>query len=257
MNATMSLAGTQRAFAAWLLHRDAGKAPGVVAADDGERAIRLDLYADGYRWRLVDVLGHDYPVLRASIGQARFDVLAEAYLHAHPSRHPSVRHLGAGFARWLATHTQEIPALADLARLEWVHGEVFDAADAPSATADALATLSPDAWPALRWSLHPAVRRISLRSNAIAVLDAHADDTLPPELRSRPATPWLLWRHAFDVHWRRLPRDEAAALAAVARGVPFADWCVRLGGETPALRAAGLLKRWLADGLLTGLRTTS
>jgi len=29
---------------------------------------------------------------------------------------------------------------------------------------------------------------------------------------------------------------------------------MRLPGPTPALRAAGLLKRWLTDGLLTGLR---
>lgn len=253
MTATMPLARTQRAFAAWLLHRDAAKAPGIVAVDEGDRAVRLGIYADGYRWRLVDVLGDDYPVLRASLGQDRFDTLAEAYLHAHPSRHPSVRHVGAGFARWLATRTQEAPAPADLARLEWAQGEVFDAADADTASIDTLATLSPDAWPALRWSLHPAVRRIRLRSNAIALLDAHAGNALLPALRSQPVTTWLLWRHAFDVHWRRLPRDEAMALAAVARGAPFADWCARLPGAVPALRAAGLLKRWLTDGLLTDL----
>ena len=254
MTATMPLAGTQRAFAAWLLHRHVGTAPDIVAACDGERAIRLDLYADGYRWRLVDVLRHDYPVLRASLGQDRFDALAEAYLHAHPSRHPSVRHVGTGFARWLATRTPEAPALADLARLEWAQGEVFDAAEADTADIGAMATLPADAWPALRLSLHPAVRRVHLRSNAAALLEAHAGGAVLPALRRQPLATWLLWRHAFDVHWRRLARDEAAALAAVARGVPFVDWCARLPGPTPALRAAGLLKRWLTDGLLTGLR---
>lgn len=256
MNATMPLAGTQQAFAAWLLHRDAGSAPAIAVRDDGERTARLELYADGYRWRLIEVLGHDYPVLRAALGHDRFDALAEAYLHAHPSRDPSVRHVGGRFARWLADHAPDTSAQADLARLEWTQGEVFDAADAPLATVDALATLSPDAWPALRWSLHPAVRRLRLRSNAVALLDAHAGNAVLPSLHHGPATAWLLWRHAFDVHWRRLPRDEAMALAAVARGVPFADWCARLPGDTPALRAAGLLKLWLTDGLLTGLRTT-
>ena len=254
MNAAMPLAGIQRGLANWLLHRDAGQAPRIVAADHDERMTRLHLYADGYRWRLVDVLGHDYPVLRASLGGDRFDGLAEAYLQAHPSRHPSVRHVGAGFARWLATRTREAPALADLARLEWRQGEVFDAADAPPDTLDAIAALPADAWPALRWSLHPALRRVHLRSNAIALLDAHASEVPLPALCSRSTTTWLLWRHAFDVHWRRLPRDEAMALAAVARGAPFADWCARLPGKAPALRAAGLIKRWLADGLLTGMR---
>lgn len=255
MSTTMPLADTQHAFAAWLLHRDAGSAPAIAAHGDAERTTRLDLYADGYRWRLIEVLGNDYPVLRAALGHDRLDALAEAYLRAHPSRHPSVRHFGARFARWLADHAPGTPALADLARLEWTQGEVFDAADAPLATADALAALSPDAWPALRWSLQPAVRRLRLRSNAVALLEAHARGAVLPALHTRPATHWLLWRHDFDVHWRRLPRDEAIALAAVARGVPFADWCARLPGDTPALRAAGLLKRWLTDGLLTGLRT--
>ncbi len=255
MTATVPLAETQRAFAAWLRYRDAAQAPAVDAADDDESSLRLHLYAEGYRWRLVDVLGHDFPVLRASLGQDRFDALAEAYVHAHPSRHPSVRHLGAGFARWLARHAPDAPAQADLARLEWAQGEVFDAAEAPIATVDALAMLAPDAWPALRWSLHPAVRRFRTHSNAFALLEAHAGDAALPALRRRPATPWLLWRHDFDVHWRRLPRDEADALAAVARGAPFADWCLHLAGGMPALRAAALLKRWLTDGVLTGQRT--
>ena len=50
--------------------------------------------------------------------------------------------------------------------------------------------------------------------------------------------------------------DEAMALAAVARCDVFADWGVRLPGTSPALRAAGLLKRWLTDGLVAGLSTS-
>ena len=100
-------------------------------------------------------------------------------------------------------------------------------------------------------------RRLRLRSNAVAIRDAHARGQRAPVLQAQPASAWLLWRVAFDVHWRRLPRDEAMALAAVARGDAFADWCARLPGPAPALRAASLLKRWLADGLVTGLSFSS
>lgn len=254
MSGVTALVDRQRGFAAWLLQRNPAMTPRVADSGGASSAARMRVYADGYRWRLLEVLGNDFPVLRASLGADRFDALAETYIAAHPSRHPSVRHLGERFPRWWASHDA---VSADLARLEWLQGEVFDAADAPACGIDDMASLLADAWAGLRLSLHPAMRRLRLRSNAVAVLDAHARGERMPVLQAQPASAWLLWRVAFDVHWRRLPRDEAMALAAVARGDAFADWCARLPGPAPALRAASLLKRWLADGLVTGLSFSS
>ncbi|WP_299344765.1 DNA-binding domain-containing protein [uncultured Pseudoxanthomonas sp.] len=250
MSRSMALVDRQRQLAGWLLRRDPAEAPLVSDALPAPASIRLRVYADGYRWRLVEVLGHDFPALRASLGEDRFDTLAEAYLAAHPSRHPSVRHLGQHFPRWLALRDA---TSADLARLEWQQGEVFDAADAPACSIDDVAALSPEAWTRLRLHVHPAVRRLRLRSTAVAVLDAHARGQPLPALRPQAPTAWLLWRAGFDVHWRRLPRDEAMALVAIERGDTFADWCVRLHGRSPAMRAARLLKRWLSDGLVADL----
>lgn len=256
MKGAVRLPVRQQGFAQWLLRGDGRDAPAIRASDAHDRTTRLRVYADGYRWRLVEVLGNDYPVLRASLGSDRFDALAARYLEACPSRHPSVRHVGARFPRWLAMHASDDRVLSDLARLEWRQGEVFDAADASPCTLDDLLAVAHERWPRLRVTLHPAVRRLGLRSNAVVLLDAHARGIPLPRLAAEPATAWLLRRHDFDVHWRRLPRDEAMALAAVARGDVFADWCVRLPGTSPALRAAGLLKRWLTDGLVTGLSTS-
>ena len=63
----------------------------------------------------------------------------------------------------------------------------------------------------------------------------------------------LLWRSDGDVQWRRLDDDEALALRAVESDETFAQMCERMNdlhGDDGALRAASLLKRWLADGLL-------
>lgn len=250
MNHTTALVDQQRQLASWLLRRNPAEAPLLSDAPPAPASVRLRVYAEGYRWRLVEVLGHDFPALRASLGEDRFDTLAEAYLAAHPSRHPSVRHLGQRFPHWLALRDA---TSADLARLEWRQGEVFDAADAPARSIDDMAALSAEAWAGLRLMLHPVVRRLRLHSNAIAVLDAHARGERLPPLRPHPPTAWLLWRAGFDVHWRRLPRDEAMALVAIERGDTFADWCARLPGRSPALRAARLLKRWLSDGLVADL----
>lgn len=255
MNALRSLQSRQSAMRAWLLHGDAGIAADIDAtrAHGETRGDRLRIYADAYRLRLIDVLGQDYPATRALLGAARFDALADDYLRAHPSAHPSVRHFGQAFADWLAARREVPRGLHELARFEWLQGEVFDAADAAVLAIDAIASLPAHAWPALRLHLHPATRLLELRGNAAAVVDAHTRGLRLPRLRgSNKTTHWLLWRSAGDAHWRRLDLDEAELVRAVQSGDTFARLCERLDARhrDGALRAASLLKRWLADGVL-------
>src|SRR5438093_7021934 len=58
---------------------------------------RVGVYADAYFGRLRDVLREDFPHVAALLGP-RFEETARGYLRAHPSEHPSVRHLGRMFA---------------------------------------------------------------------------------------------------------------------------------------------------------------
>jgi hypothetical protein len=207
---------------------------------------RLRIYADAYRLRLVDILGNDFPATRDALGEAGFAEFAERYLQAHPSTQPSVRHVGSAFADWLEMQADAPTGLHELARFEWLQAAAFDAADAPTLAVEDIAALAPEAWPGLRLRLHPATRmletqRLAIRDNAPAPVDADS-----------PAR-WLLWRDASgDVRWRRLEDDEADALHAADRGANFGELCERLSahhGDDGALRAASLLKRWLADGL--------
>lgn len=244
------------ALQAWLLHGEPGMHPRVAGHGAHERAHRLRIYADAYRLRLLQILAEDYPALRARCGPARFDRLAARYLVAHPSRSPSVRWLGAAFADWLRTDGQP-PSRVALARFEWAKGEVFDAADAVALDQRALLELGPAQWPRLRLALAPSLRLLAGLGNAPQLAAALAAGGRAPRWRADPGRHWLLWRHEHDVYWRALDADEAAALQAIAAGACFADWCVRLHHEQPALRAAGLLKRWLADGWISALSIAS
>lgn len=254
MNAVHRLQCRQSAMQAWLLHGDAGIAGAIdtTRLNAGSGHDRLRIYADAYRLRLADVLGQDYPATKAMLSDARFDALADAYLRAHPSTRPSVRHFGHAFADWLASRRDVPRNISDLARFEWQQGEAFDAMDAPALELDAIAALPAQAWATLRLRLHPATRMLALRTNAADMVDAHARGLPLPRLRDRATTHWLLWRSAGDVHWRRLDLDEAEALQAVQCDDTFARLCERLHARHAdgALRAASLLKRWLADGVL-------
>jgi hypothetical protein len=103
----------------------------------------------------------------------------------------------------------------------------------------------------LRLRLRPCVRlldttQLAMVADAPAIADA--DSTMG----------WLFWRDADgDVHWRQLEHDEADALHAIARGADFGELCERLSTQhdDASARAASLLKRWLADGLLAAPNT--
>jgi hypothetical protein len=67
----------------------------------------------------------------------------------------------------------------------------------------------------------------------------------------------VLWRRGLQHHWRSLAVDEAWALDAARRDVDFAGICEGLcewiDASQVALRAAGMIKGWLNDGLIAGV----
>jgi hypothetical protein len=261
MNAPAGLVRHQDAVQAWLLRGDSAVASRIDATPvrDEDRHARLRIYRDGYALRLVEVLGNDFPVLKALLGEDAFGRLAARYLDAHPSTQPSVRYFGVHFATWLQAQPDAGAGAVALARFEWAQGEVFDAVDAAAVTMADIAAWPMQDWPGLRLSLAPHLRVLALRGNAAAQIGAHALGDAIPACCGGEVTHWLLWRHDFDVHWRRLDDDEADALRSVADGASFADLCAQLArvhGDAGALRAAGLLKRWISDDLVATLHVT-
>src|SRR5205814_3406875 len=109
----------------------------------------------------IEVLTNDFPGLMAMAGPADFDLLARAYIAAHPSRHASVRWFGRHLADFMARTTpySGSPAAAEMARFEWLLGEAFDAPDVEPVKAAALMALPPQAWETLRLAPLPSLRR--------------------------------------------------------------------------------------------------
>ena len=223
---------------------------------------RVQVYVEGYRLRLMEVLEDNFDGLHGLVGDEEFDRLGRAYIDVHPSSHPSVRwfsqHL-PGFLRGTEPYAAH-PYLAEMAEFEWTQGCVFDAADDAAIGMEVFAALPPEAWAGARFTLRTAVRRLDLHWNIPAVWQALAAGETPPELVSgeRPQG-WVLWRQDFDTHWRSLGEDEAWALDAVREGNSFAVLCEGLcrwhAESAVALQAASLLKRWLADGLVAAVLT--
>ncbi|MGE0424034.1 MAG: putative DNA-binding domain-containing protein [Reyranellaceae bacterium] len=261
----MSALGTLQAeFAAWMRGTpepaDALRAR-VLDTQKADRDTLLAVYRDAYALRLIEALTTDYPGLLAMAGPADFDLMARAYIAAHPSTHPSVRWFGRDVADFLARTPpfSTTPAAADMARFEWALGEAFDAADAEPLGFEQLAAAPPDAWESLRLAFVPSLRRVTLAYQAPQAFQRR-DAVAPGDLEvpaEAGAVDWLIWRPAADTdaQFRSMARDEAAALDAMGAGAQFPAMCATLArhvGEPDAAagRAAGLLRAWLEAGLI-------
>ncbi|MGA8260501.1 MAG: DNA-binding domain-containing protein [Arenicellales bacterium] len=252
----------QGRFQAYLLGLETDPDRGIEPLTVGSRRLpasqRLTVYADAYRLRLVEVLAEDFPGLKGLLGDRAFDELGRAYIDAHPSTHPSVR----WFGRHLPEFLRGLPddsnrhALAEMAAFEWAQGEVMDAADDPTIDVSTLGALPPESWPGMRLGFQRALRRLDLSWNVPGVWKAVSEGTPPPPLEKLDSPlPWLLWRQGMEVHWRSLDDDERSALDAARGGRTFGEICEHMaafgGDESVPVRAAGFLKLWIVDGLVS------
>ncbi len=258
----MRLARLQQAFQAYVLAGDPAIRECIAATAGVDADARLAIYADAYRLRLIEALATDYPGLKAVAGDEQFDRLGRAYLDTHPSRVASLRWFGHQLATYLRTTAPwcDHPALAEMAAFEWAMSDAFDAEDSMPATVNDLATIPPDHWPRLRFTLHASVQRLDLRWNVPTVWQAVDTGTAPPPLAAADhPTGWLVWRHRLVTHFRSLTVDEAWALDALRRGDTFAAVCDGLcewiDTRHVAAHAAALLKRWLEDGVVRDVGT--
>lgn len=254
------LEALQREFRSWLLREDGALPARIVGSHAGSARQRLDVYAEGMKLRSLEVLGEEFHALHALLGDQAFTRLAGAYVAAHPSSHASIRWLGRHMTWFLSTRAPwcERPVLAELAAFEWSKGELVDAADAPVLSIADVAARSAGQWADMRPRFVPASRQLRLHFNVPALWRAlSAGHAPPPVQHAEPGRGWLLWRRDLQVHWRSLDEDEAWAAASCVAGASFAELCeglCRWAGEDGApLRAATLLKQWLADGLLTSV----
>lgn len=232
----------------------------VLGDARGSAALRLEVYANAYFYRIHDALAEDYGALRAALPPEGFHDLVTAYLLVHPPERPSLRDAGARLPRFLAEAPEAAPFrrrwpfASDLARLEWALVDAFDAPEAAPLSAPELAALPPERWESLVLPLHPSAALLRLQHPVHRLREAfEAGGELPAPPGPEPATA-LVWRRAERVLLRALAPLESELLERASRGAPFGalcQWLAEREGEAEAPgRAAFLLAAWVEAGLI-------
>lgn len=229
----------------------------VAASARLDAVARLEIYANMYFYRLLDVLKDDYPATLAVVGETGFYNLITDYLLRHPPSHFSVRYAGRWLPEFLQEHRlrDDAPAAADLAAFERALGDAVDAADAPQLDPAYLQRVPPEQWADLRLRLHPSVRLLQSEW-AVQRLRQRVDRGEPPGEAEAERTFLCCWRRDREVLHRGLPEVEWRALRALEQGMRFGAVCAAAAevcaAADAAVAVAGALGGWVSDGLLAG-----
>lgn len=232
----------------------------ISAAGRAAPETQLSIYSHAYRARLKEVLASDFSAVLMALGDDHFDQLTDDYIETTPSHYFSLRDFGRRFPDFVLNLVSKNESylgmqwLYELAIFEWALGQAFDAADTTLFSEQDMAAIAPEAWPELRFNLHPSVQRLDFNWNTVELWHALTGDNPEHIVAEQDHSAWIIWRHQLTTRFRSLENDELLALNKLLEGGSFNDICETLiqvmdENEIP-LRVATLLKSWIAHGLI-------
>jgi uncharacterized protein len=206
--------------------------PDIFTGESGQVASRFGIYRGNARANASRALAAAYPVVAKIVGGEFFSGLAREYESRFPSVSGDLNEYGESFAAFLAVFApaQDIPYLADVARLDWQVHRAHYAADAKRFEPARLSSVPAEKQLHLIPQLHPACSLIHSEFPLARIWEIH-QETHRGEFEvdfSRGPAYVLVYRPRFRVEVGQVGGAEAAFLAAA------------LGGETieAALTAA-------------------
>jgi hypothetical protein len=210
-----SLLEIQSEFAIALLSR--GGLPGLAV-------YRGNVYGN---W--AQALAGAYPIVRKIVGAEFFEGLAREYARRHPSTSGDLNEYGAGMAGFVAgfRHTQDLPYLPDVARMEWLAHLAYYAA-AP------VCTLLESPWPLGRiWTVH----------------QDDYEGEIEVDLRAGPDA-ILVHRPRWRVHVRSLAPGDFRFLESLSRGAALGEALEAAIVQEASFDVSTALVRWVDAGVI-------
>ena len=221
---TTADAGFAAAFSRGLL--DPARAPpaDVVGPRGKAAARRYAVYRNNVTVGLIEALAVIYPAVQRLVGPDFFRAMARLHLRATPPTSPLLFEYGRDFPAFIEDfeHAQEMPWLADVARLERVWLDAYHAADAAPLAQARFAAIPPDRLGGVTFAAHPGARVLRSPYPAVSIFVINRSDTPVPPLRSGEAEDALVTRPEAEVVVRRLAPGEAVLFTRLLDGESLA-----------------------------------
>lgn len=242
----LSLPELQSAFAAILLDPARGRAPRGIGV------YRNNVYGNWSK-----AMAAAFPIVREIVGADFFDGLAHEYARAHPSLSGDLNEYGARMPEFLAglRHTQDLPYLPDVARMDWLAHRAYYAADAAPLDLAALTRVPADEYQSLRPRLAPSCALLASQWPLARLWQIHQDEyqgDFTVDLQPGMAR-ILVHRPQWRAEVTGLTLGEYAFLDAALAGSALGAAAEAALLAEGTFDLAGALSRWARAGVLTRL----
>jgi len=245
----------QRAFLRAL--RDGSAFPDGLRVPTGvEGGDRFRVYRNNVHGSLVRVLESTYPILLRLLGAQYFQQLANAFVARALPHDPVLHEYGGEFAAFIEQRDDldNLPYLADVARVEWAQNRAYHAADAEPLTPGALADTTADLLPDAQLVLHPSVQLLRSRWPVFSIWRTNRHDAEVESVRLDQCQDVLIARPWLEVEVHRLPGGVHAFVRMLGEGWPLAEAAAAAEAEAPGFEPGDVMYRLLTAGIFAQLQ---
>jgi hypothetical protein len=216
---------------------------------------RLDIYRGMYLMRMEEALESDYPALKHFLAADKFMEVVARYVDVYPSKSYTLNRLGDHFPKFLST-LDDLPKkefCCELARMELLLTEVFDAEETPPLTEAAVRAVPPEAWETARLKPIQAFALAEFEYPVSQYLGGVDEENTFPRI-ARKKTWMVAYRRDFSIHRNDLDQPAYEMLSALASGQTVGDAIVGIMTRRwrPAVKEARLFE-WFRDWMAQGL----
>ncbi len=243
------------AFAPALLD-PARSTPAVVTGPNGKSANRrYDVYRNNVTVSLIDALAAVYPAVQRITGTEFFRAMARFHVRSVPPTSPLLFEYGRDFPDFVEAyeHAQEMPWLADVARIERAWLDAYHAADVLPLSAVRLSAIAPERLGDLVFTPHPAARIVRSQYAAVTIFAANRDGAPVPRIDASTPEAALITRPEFDVTVHRLPPGGAVFADGLITGLSLGEAAAAALDAVPEFDIAANLAGLIEAGAFTSL----
>ena len=206
--------------------------PAVISGPNGKAAgKRYNVYRNNVTVSLINALAATFPATKRITGEDFFRAMARFHVRATPPTSPLLFEYGYDFPDFIERYeyAQDIPWLADVARIERAWLDSYHAADEEPLMPQAMAAVPPEQLVDTVLTPHPSARILRSRFPAVSIFAANRSDGPVGRIVASEPEDALITRPRAEVIVRHLPWGGAVFISHL------------MAGETLGISAAAAL----------------
>jgi len=230
--------------------------PEIVTGPNGKAANRrYDVYRNNVIVSLIEALAAVYPAVQRITGPDFFRAMARFHVRNHPPASPLLFEYGRDFPEFIEAyeHAQDMPWLADVARIERAWLDAYHARDAAPLAPTRLSAIAPERLADAVFIPHPAMRIVRSPFAAVTIFAANRGDAPAERIDASAPEDALITRPELDVAVRHLPAGGAVFASCLAAGRPLGEAAVSALDASPEFDIASNIAGLIAAGAFTSL----